>query len=186
VGLSIALAWGAGEFVAPNRRKFIAPLAGAVLVALTIATRLQLEHWENSIALFERAVTVTERNRYAHERLAFELLQVDRPEEARDHYRAAISIEPWHAPLYYGLAISFEDLGDREAAIAAYRNALRRQPDMALADGSLGLLLMQAGRLAEAKNHLLVATRAMPDAVEYRDALATVMSQLERSESGGP
>jgi tetratricopeptide (TPR) repeat protein len=186
VGLSIMLAWGTGELVAPNRRKLIAPLAGAALVALTIATRLQLDHWENSIALFERAVTVTERNRYAHERLAYELLQVDRPEEARDHYRAAISIEPWHAPLYYGLAISFEDLGDRDAAIAAYRNALRRQPDMALANGSLGLLLMQAGRLTEAKRHLLVATRAMPDSIEYRDALAAVVSELGHPESSDP
>jgi len=186
VGLSIALAWGTGELVAPSRRKFIAPLAGAVLIALAIATRLQLDHWENSIALFERAVTVTERNRYAHERLAHELLQVDRPEEARDHYRAAISIEPWHAPLYYGLAISFEDLGDSDAAIAAYRNALRRQPDMALASGSLGRLLLRAGNLAEAKRHLLVATRAMPDSIEYRDALAAVVSELEHLGSGDP
>jgi tetratricopeptide (TPR) repeat protein len=186
VGLSIMLTWGTGELVTSNRRKLIAPLAGAALIALAIVTRLQLDHWENSIALFERAVTVTERNRYAHERLAYELLQVDRPEEARDHYRAAISIEPWHAPLYYGLAISFEDAGDSDAAIAAYRNALRRQPDMVLANGSLGLLLLQVGHLAEAKRHLLVATRAMPDSIEYKDALAAVVGELERSESGGP
>jgi tetratricopeptide (TPR) repeat protein len=186
VGLSIVLTWGTGELVTSNRRKLIAPLAGAALIALAIVTRLQLDHWENSITLFERAVTVTERNRYAHERLAYELLQVDRPEEARDHYRAAISIEPWHAPLYYGLAISFEDAGDSDAAIAAYRNALRRQPDMVLANGSLGLLLLQVGHLAEAKRHLLVATRAMPDSIEYKDALAAVVGELERSESGGP
>jgi len=64
VGLSIVLTWGTGELVTSNRRKLIAPLAGAALIALAIVTRLQLDHWENSIALFERAVTVTERNRY--------------------------------------------------------------------------------------------------------------------------
>jgi tetratricopeptide (TPR) repeat protein len=186
VGLSIALAWGLGELAAARRRKPIAALAGAALIALAIVTRLQLDHWENSIALFERAVATTERNHYAHERLAFELLQVDRPEEARDHYRAAIAIKPWYAPLYYGLALSFEDSGDNDAALAAYRNALRRQPDMVLAHGSLGLLLVQVGRHVEAKRHLLVATRAMPDSIEYREALAVAMSELDRSESGDP
>jgi len=186
VGLSIMLAWGMGELVAAHRRKPIAALAGVALIALAIATRLQLDHWENSIALFERAVTTTERNHYAHERLAFELLQLDRPEEAREHYRAAIATKPWHAPLYYGLALSFENAGDSDAALAAYRNALRRQPDMALAHGSLGLLLLQVGRLAEAERHLLVATRAMPDSIEYSDALAAVMSDLGRFEPGGP
>ena len=182
IGLSIMLAWGIGDLVAASRRKFIPALAGAALIALAIVTRNQLDHWENSIALFERAVTVTERNRFAHERLAFELLQVDRAEEALGHYRAAIAIEPSRGPLYYGLALAYEQAGDREAAIAAYRSALRTQPNMALAHGSLGLLLQQAGRFAEAKRHLLAATRAMPDSIEYSDALAAVKSELERPE----
>jgi hypothetical protein len=175
-GLSILFAWGVADLVAAKRREFFAALAVAVLMAFALVTRSQLDHWENSIALFERAIAVSERNRYAHERLAYELLQIGRPEEARQHYRTAISIEPTHAPLYYGLAVSYEDSGDYESAIAAYRNALRQQPGMVLAHGSLGLLLLQEGHPAAAKGHLFAATRAMPDSIEYRDALAAARS----------
>jgi tetratricopeptide (TPR) repeat protein len=185
VGLSITLAWGIGDLAAANRRKLIAALAGAALIALTIVTRMQIGHWENSIALFERAVAVTERNFYAHERLAYELLEVERFEEARDHYLAAIAIAPI-GPYYYGLALTYERAGDDDAAIGAHQKALRVQPNMVLSHGSLGLLHLRAGRPAAAKRHLLVATRAMPDSVEYREALAAVASELERSESGDP
>jgi Flp pilus assembly protein TadD len=118
--------------------------------------------------------------------LAYELLQVGRPEEAREHYRSAIAIEPTHAPLYYGLAVSYEDAGDFEAAIAGYRNALRHQPGMALAHGSLGLLLLQEGRPAAAKGHLVAAARAMPDSAEYRDALAAARSAAGPHASAAP
>lgn len=184
VGLSIMLAWGVGEILASRRRRLAGVLAGASLAALALVTRLQLDHWENSIVLYERAVAVTDRNRYARERLAFELLQVDRFEEARGQYRAAMLIEPRRGPLYYGLALAYEREGDSAAAIAAYRDGLRVQPNMVLAHGSLGLLLLQEGRLASAKRHLLVATRDLPDSIEYRDALAAVLSQLERTERG--
>jgi hypothetical protein len=45
---------------------------------------------------------------------------------------------------------------------------------------------LQAGDPAEAKAPLLVATRAMPDSVEYRQALAEALSALERSQAGDP
>jgi tetratricopeptide (TPR) repeat protein len=183
VGLSIMLAWGIADLVAANLRKLAAALAGAALIALAIVTRVQIGYWENSIALFERAVAVTERNFYAHERLAFELLEVGRTEAARDHYLAAIAIAPWYGPYYYRLALTYERAGDYDAAIAAHQEALRLQPNMAPSHGSLGLLLLRAGRPDAAKRHLLVATRAMPDSVEYRDALAAAVSELERSES---
>jgi tetratricopeptide (TPR) repeat protein len=184
VGLSIVLAWGIGDLVAANRRNLSAALAGVALIALTIVTRMQIGHWEHSIALFERAVAVTERNFYAHERLAYELLEAERFEAARDHYLAAIAIAPWYGPFYYSLALTYERAGDDDAAIAAHQKALRVQPNMAPSHGYLGLLLLRTGRPAQAKRHLLVATRAMPDSVEYRDALAAVVSELERSESG--
>jgi tetratricopeptide (TPR) repeat protein len=186
VGLSIMLAWGIGDLVAANRRKLIAALAGAALIALTIVTRVQIGHWEDSIALFGRAVAVTERNFYAHERLAHELLEAERFEEARHHYLAAIAIAPWWGPFYHFLALTYERAGDDDAAITAHRNALRVQPNLVASHGALGLLLLRAGYPAAAKPHLLVATRAMPDSVEYRDALAAAVSELGRSVSGDP
>ncbi len=157
-----------------------------MLAALAIVTRLQLHYWENSLALFTRAVTVTERNFYIHERLAYELLQADRAEEARDHYLAAIEIAPWYLPLYYSLGLAQERAGDRDAAIVAYRQAVRLQPNLGEARGALGLLLLDAGNLVGARFQLRAATRAMPDSIPYRDALDELERRLGNPAAGTP
>ena len=183
-GLAIMLAWGVTDLVSAHRRRLLAVLAGAALAALAVVTRFQLQHWENSLALFTRAVSVTERNFYGHERLAYELLEAGRPEEARDHYLAAIEIAPWYTPLYYSLGLAQERAGDRDAAIVAYRKAVRVQPDLADAHGALGLLLLDAGNLVGARVQLREATRAIPDSIRYRDALAEVERRLENAAAG--
>ena len=181
VGLAIGVAWGAGELLAKRPRALAAALAGGVLVALTLATREQVGHWANTITLLEHGVAVTQGNLYLHERLAFELHQAGRPAEASEHWRAALAVTPRYSPAYYGLAKSLEALGDRDAAIEAWESFLRREPDAPLAPsahGAVGMLLLEAGRLAEAKRHLRVAARAQPDSAEYRAALAK-LAELE-------
>ena len=70
-GLAIALAWGAPDLCAARARRRVA-LAGAALLVvalLAVATRLQLRHWHDSVALFEHALAVTEDNHIAHAQL---------------------------------------------------------------------------------------------------------------------
>ena len=185
-GLAIMLAWGVTDLVPAQRRRLLAGLGVAALAALAVVTRLQLRHWENSLALFTRAVSVTERNFYAHERLAYELLEAGRPAEARDHYVEAIEIAPWYTPLYYSLGLAQEQAGDRDAAIVAYRQAVRLQPDLAEAHGALGLLLLDAGNLVGARVQLREATRALPDSIRYREALDEVERRLASAAAGSP
>jgi len=186
VGLAILVAWGAGDLLALVRaraaRTLAATLAGVVLVSFTLVTREQLRHWRDSISLLERAVAVTQGNFYIHERLAFELLQAGRATEAGDHYRAALAIAPGYSPALFGVAKSIEAAGNRDAAIAAYKGVLARMPNLTMAHGALGILLLEAGRLDDAKRHLRVAARAQPESVEYRDALAK-LAELERAAS---
>ena len=182
-GLAIMLAWGVAELV-PQRRRLLAGLAVAALAALAVVTRFQLRHWENSLSLFTRAISVTERNFYGHERLAYELLEAGRADEARDHYRAALEIAPWYTPLYYSLGLAQERAGDRDAAIVAYRQAVRFQPDLAEAHGALGLLLLDAGNLVGARFQLREAIRAMPESTRYREALDEVERRLASAAAG--
>jgi tetratricopeptide (TPR) repeat protein len=183
-GLAILLAWGVTDLVPAHRRRLLGVVAAAALAALAVVTRLQLRHWENSLALFTRAVSVTERNFYAHERLGYELLEAGRVEEARDQYLAAIAIAPWYTPLYYSLGLAQERAGDRDAAIVAYRTAVRLQPELAEARGALGLLLLDAGNLVGARVQLREATRAMPDSIRYREGLDEVERRLASPAAG--
>jgi tetratricopeptide (TPR) repeat protein len=183
-GLAILLAWGVTDLVPAHRRRLLGVAAAAALAALAVVTRLQLRHWENSLALFTRAVSVTERNFYAHERLGYELLEAGRAEEARDQYLEAIAIAPWYTPLYYSLGLAQERAGDRDAAVVAYRTAVRLQPDLAEARGALGLLLLETGNLAGARVQLREATRAMPDSIRYREGLDEVERRLASPAAG--
>jgi hypothetical protein len=60
VGLSIAFAWGAVDLARAVRvpRRALAAAAFVSLAALCVATRLQLRHWRDTVALFERAVAM--------------------------------------------------------------------------------------------------------------------------------
>lgn len=108
---------------------------------------------------------------------------VDRnPERRRE-----VAIGPKHGALHYGLALTHERAGEVEAAIASHREALRLQPAMVHAHGSLGLLLVRDGRPAAARRHLRIAAEAMPESTEYRDTLAEAERALGiRSPKGAP
>jgi tetratricopeptide (TPR) repeat protein len=61
------------------------------------------------------------------------------------------------------LGVACHQAGDRDAAFAAFRKALARNPDFADAHFNFGNALREAGRDAEAVEHFRAATRLEPD-----------------------
>ncbi|RMH74721.1 MAG: tetratricopeptide repeat protein [Cyanobacteria bacterium J007] len=55
--------------------------------------------------------------------------------------------DPFAVPLYYNFANALAEVGDRDGAIAAYREAIARKPDHAEAYNNWGLLLQKNGDL---------------------------------------
>ncbi|MBZ0274383.1 tetratricopeptide repeat protein [bacterium] len=107
-----------------------------------------VEAYRRSLAIGDSAIT---RNN-----LANALKRLERFDEAREQYHAAITMNPADAIAWYNLGNLRRD-HDRNpaAAIEAYENALRFAPDMTAAHFNLGTVRMAVGDRDKARVHFL-------------------------------
>jgi len=184
IGLYLMAAWGLSEFV-PRWRWRTAALAASTVVAVaacSLATRSQLWHWKDTMALWTRASMVELKiDEYtAHMQSGSVLLGKERFAEARAHFEAAAGLKPGSADPHVSLALAFSAEGLPRAAIAAYQDALRLSPDLPIAHNDLGALLEKSGRIEEAIGHFREALRIAPDFAVAHANLALALVKLDR------
>lgn len=155
IGLFAILSWGAPECVAGWRDcgRAIALSAGALLSVLTGWTWFQIGYWQNSAALFEHALEVTENNYLAHNNLGFALDDLGRYEEAKAHYLKALEIKPDFAIAHNNLGFAFEREGRLDEAVAHYRDAIQIELSYDMAHNNLAVALAKQGKFNEAIFH---------------------------------
>jgi tetratricopeptide (TPR) repeat protein len=110
-----------------------------------------------------------ERVRLARAKTAY---QNGRYPEAADLYRRILADRPDSVEARINLAAVLVELGDRAAAVAELREALRREPSNPAAHFNLGTLLALEGPSPEARDHLAAAAAALPGDAEVHRALA--------------
>ncbi len=96
IGIFVMIAWGAADF-ADSRQIGIAARvvpAACVLLALSVATRRQLDYWSSNYDLWTHALAVTNKNFIAQDNLGGALLLLGKPDEAYSHFQAAAEINP--------------------------------------------------------------------------------------------
>ena len=111
--------------------------------------------------------------------LGMALQQAGKFEAAREALTKGTPVGP---EIYVYLGITNERLGDRDAAIKAYTEASTRQSQLLVAQFSLGRLLLEAGRAAEAVTPLRNATQLQPGKAQAHLYLALALiatSQME-------
>jgi tetratricopeptide (TPR) repeat protein len=188
VGLAIAFAWGAVDLAAALRvpRRAVAAAALLAVAALCAATRLQLRHWRDTVALFERAVAVSPGGALPRHHLGLALVNAGLVLEARPHLERAIALGADSAEARAGLSLAYEELGHYPEAIGHARAALRIAPGHAYATRELVRILAtcpdpelrdpaEAVRLAEAARDRAGA----PDA-DLLDSLALAYAAAGR------
>jgi len=152
IGIFIIVAWGGAELLAKWRSRKIALTISAALViaAMLVCTRQQVHHWQNSFALFSRAVAVTENNYIAHAGLGKALRAQGKLDEAIKQYHLSLDINKSYDVAHYNLANALVDKGKFSEAISHYNQALRINPDYTDAHNNLGYALATQGKLDEA------------------------------------
>jgi hypothetical protein len=75
--------------------------------------------------VYSEAITYHPENPIGRVNLANLLLRADRHAEAREHYEAALRIDPEHAPAHQGLGAVLSDLGDRASARHHFQKGFR-------------------------------------------------------------
>jgi len=119
----------------------------------------------------------------AHNNLANVLRQKGALDEAIDHYRSAIELEPNYRFGQYNLGAALLQKGDPTAAIPLLEAALKTDPNYAKAYYSLGTALAKTGRSDTAIVSYNRALQLQPDFVEAHTDLANVL--LERGDNAG-
>jgi tetratricopeptide (TPR) repeat protein len=112
--------------------------------------------------------------------LGIALLQTGEFAAARDSLSKGTALGP---EIYIYLGAASERLGDNKAAIASYRAALAQQPQLFVAEFSLGRLLLATGEAAEAVKHLQRATELDPEKAQAQLYLALALVKTGQRES---
>jgi tetratricopeptide (TPR) repeat protein len=168
IGLFIIATMGIKDILPRFRygRTIFAITASLLLFTLMVLTRNQVYFWRNSITLFEHTLKVTANNSQIHNDLGFTLVRQGEIQEAINHYKEALRIDPYFAIAHYNLGIALTMEGNIEEAIAHYTQALQINPSYAAAHNKLGILLANQGKHQEAITHFAEALRVKPDYVE--------------------
>jgi tetratricopeptide (TPR) repeat protein len=134
IGLAIMAAWGIPGVLESWGARLRAPvLAGAASLALALCAAKswdQLASWENSIALYTKALAVTENNFIVLGNLAAAYHAAGRLDEAMQYYQAAIRAEPRFEIGYANIGhLLLMTRNDCERATPYFIAALRLKPE---------------------------------------------------------
>ena len=103
-----------------------------------------------------------------------------RPEEAVRHLTAALAIRPGNLGCLINLGQALQSWGKLAEAEAAYREAIRLQPNLATAHHRLGGVLRLQGKPAEAEVAIRQAILLQPDSFNALTTLGTALADLGR------
>ena len=125
----------------------------------------RLERNDDALQAYQLAIT-WDRSSATHDPqpyldLGSLLLKLDRPADARDILRSAVTFDPGNPMAQQQFGIASERAGDLDTAIAAYRRASELAPAAQHPHYFLGRLLRRMGRKAEADEQFAIVSRLL-------------------------
>lgn len=159
IGISIAVAWLAAEWLKPTHAAFA---AGAVLMALMVCAWQQVGYWKDSETLWLRTLDCTTNNATARFGLGLAFHEQGDAEDAVAQFQKALQIEPDYWKARYNLGIDLMRQGRVDEAIVAFQQVVHTRPGYAAAENNLGFALMGKGRLNEAIGCFQEALKSNP------------------------
>jgi Tfp pilus assembly protein PilF len=152
LGLFIALAWGAKGIVEkrPDLKIGIIGLSVLSVTVMLFPARAQIETWQNSVTLFEHAITVTKVNPVARFNIGSYYLGRNDCAKAVPHFLDAIEMKKDFALAFHCLGVCDSRGGNAAGALHHFEQAILIEPRSKMPRIERGLLQMQQGRLDEA------------------------------------
>jgi protein O-mannosyl-transferase len=168
IGLFLMASWGTEELARRQRWPAAVPVVACsiALTALGITAHRQLSYWSNNIVLWSHANEVTGPNFQAEEHLGSALAAQGRMEEAGEHFRAGVAIDPGDPAGHFNLAVYDQIEGRVQRAIESYNAVLRRSPDAKLERETLtnlAIAYQQAGSDSQAEATYTAAVHIDPN-----------------------
>lgn len=182
IGIFIILTWSLSEVIMhQNLSKIILPaIAGPILIVFMTITYFQVQHWKNSVTLWEHALDVTTNNYIPHNNLGEALQKQGRDEEAIRHFQAALQIKPDYEKAHNNLGNILYEQQNIDEAIEHFLEALRIKPDYEKAHNNLGLSFQHQGQIDKAIKHYKVALQIDPEFANAHNNLGNALQTKGR------
>ena len=113
--------------------------------------------------------------------LAVAHMQAGRPQEAREHWKAALSLDAAHLEAWLGLSAACLVMDDAAGAVQAAERGLALSPHLPALVGNLAAALGRVGRADEAIEVTRRALEHHPGEVALRSSLLLMLSGSERT-----
>ena len=182
IGVFIMLAWGIGEWVKGRKgERVLALSSGVVIVALCIASWIQVGYWRNSIILFEHALKVCPRNYPVHANLGVAYAARGDYEAAIIQYRKALAIRQDEAHVFCDYGDSLIRLGHTKEAVERFQEALQVDPTFTAAQYRLRAVERSQQEAAGAKQ-LLERAKARPNSAASHVNMGVVLESQGHTE----
>ena len=177
IGLFVGIAWGIADLAAGWRYKVkgLGAITAAVLIILMTTSWLQAQYWKNSVTLFKHTVEVTDNNYLMHNNLGFALTARGRPDEAIEHYKEALRLNPDFEQANINIGLALLSQGKVDECIDYYEKVLRLKPGYAKVHNNLGAVLWRLGKVEEATVHFQKAVLLKPDYAEAHNSLGAAL-----------
>jgi len=152
IGLFIILAWGVPELLKkwPRRKEALAASSALALSCLLILTWTQVGYWRNSIALYDHALKITNRNDLVHCNRGLAYNRLGNYRYAIEDFDRAIEINPYYQTAYINRGTTNRELDNITQAISDYSMAIGINPKVAAAYDGRGVAYVKAGNIRQA------------------------------------
>jgi len=177
IGLFIIIAWGGWEVA--SAKKLPTMMLGAIMAVICVVcmalTRVQLQYWKDSKALFGRMISATPNNYMAHYNLGNLYSREENLPEAVANYEKAIEYEPNYANAHNnlgGVLLRQKKYGE---AVEHYKKALQIIPEY-IHYFNLANALGDSGRLTEAEDYYRQALNLNPNSFETYNNYGMVLN----------
>lgn len=167
IGLFLMICWTIAEWA--DRRhippRILAVVGVAVLLALSVVARVQLDYWQDNVSLWKHALQVTPDNSIAETSLGVALTDARQFDEALFHYRAALAISPLDPVANLDVGFLQAKQGDFQGAIAQYKRVIEttQKPELKRkALVNLGFVYRDMGETERARESFAQAKAMQP------------------------
>jgi Flp pilus assembly protein TadD len=169
---------GAGQPSAAWKPPLAGGMSAAIIVILSVLTWKQIDVWRDNDALWRQVLAVTDKSTFrsgtAHHLVGRFYSDRGDLDQAIEHLRLSIEIEPTDATTYADLGAALARQGKLDEAIGNLQHAIALSPTLSLAHFNLGNAFALQGRFEQAEKHLQDALRIKPDYPEAYNNLGKV------------
>ena len=181
IGLFIMAAWAAKDCtsIRPALGRPFAVAGLVIVLALSIVSWRQTQHWKNSFTLFEHTLRISPKNEVALANLGEAHLSEGRADKAIPLIEAVLADKPNDAGNLRNLASAYRAQGRIEEAQAQLSLALKQDRESPKTFNLLGLMLLEQGDNFAARRRFKRALEFDPEFVPARINLGNALLEKD-------